>query len=686
MEKMVLIILGMSFEAAVVTCAVLVLRFLFRRLPKSYSHVLWLLVLFRLLCPVAINSSLSLMPGGWQEETAYGYEEAGYKAAGTDAQSGFSEGALAVQPQENGVQTGGTAAAQPENEERTLWHAEAEALAGRTELWQKAAAGAFGSFWKQYGIWLSLIWLAGAVWLTAAYLVRYVNWRETVRGCSRRALSESTKLQQKRRSLWKTPLSSADLVESDRIQEPFVCGIVNPVIYLPAGMGEKERGYILRHERMHIQHGDPVVRLLWQIALVVHWFNPLVWLAVSLVQKDMEMFCDESVMKQGGKEARKEYAMTLLHFSVKKSGLPFPVAFGESNTESRIRHILTQKKPAVAAGALAVIAIALAAVFLLTDPKTAQGGSDAAAPLRQEDVEGLQDDGQKSGAEMEDPAKLTADSAQGNGVAEYGGEEAEQDRNEKILALAQRWAEASSDRDGNALAELLADPSKMDEYKLEDGGYFYGWSSPWPWNYNHRISYAYEKDEVIIHYYANTSDPRIWPWREVLTLAEEDGTWLVEDWTTDTEPVRSAVEFKERFHYEDPGEYGGDAGYGYRFLNTPMDMFERSGEDEPWVYGLLQNTETNAALRGQWETPEKAAETHLYLEGGRAVEVESPWEDKICLRWEFADGLTDVICLCHPYVSAEGGAIQTSELWAVENILEESVYREELERAKADGS
>lgn len=664
MERFVWVLWRMSLEAIIVIFAVLLLRRLFGRLPKSYSCVLWLFVLIRLLCPAAVSSSLSLMPGSgiWWESDAgpaaeYGGPVWGAMAEGqwnqnADGQSGDAAGNAGVQ-ENAGIPSEGVFRDNPGGTGGA--HAAVGAISARMEGLMRRAAGNAAAFWAAYGIWLSLVWLAGAVWLTAAYLVQYLNWKEKVRGCRRVRLDDEDdggtyaagqgKLHARIRRL------KIYLVESERILEPFVCGIFNPVIYLPEGMEERERAYILRHELTHIRHRDSFVRLLWQIALVLHWFNPFVWLAVSLVQKDMEMFCDESVMRQCGNGARKEYAMTLLRFSVKKSGLPFPVAFGESNTESRIHHILKVKKPALAASVLAVVMIGLAAVFLLTDPESPEDRNDAVA-------------------EKESEAEA---------------------RDEKILAFAQRWTKAEGSRDGNSMAEMLADPSKMDEYKQEDGSYYYGWSSPWPWTDDYRISYAYDRDEVIIYYYANTSDPRIWPWREVLTLTQEDGEYLVDGWELDAYAVRSKAEFTERFHYEDPTEYGGDSGHGYRFLNTPLDMFYPGSEteegtdmsddgpamEETWAYWLIYH-ENDPYMIDAWETPEKGAATHLYLEGGHAVEAESPWEDKVCLRWEFEDGLTDVICMCHPGAYMEDGTYRESGLWVVERILEEADYAKEL--------
>lgn len=656
MERLVLWVLGMSAEAAIVTGVVLLLRMVFRRLPKGYSCALWLLVLFRLLCPVTVGSSFSLMPDGavWQGEAIQeNRDNAVHMGGGGEAVSGNPITAGhggAVQIQAVSIPDGSQAA----GGEGGDTHAPGGGQANRF-MEGGSVPRVLAGIWKEYGIWVSLVWLAGAVWLAATYLMQYIRWKEKVRGFA------------------KVAMDGVRVAESTRIVEPYVCGILRPTIYLPAGMEETQRDYVLRHERMHIRHGDLWVRFLWQAALVLHWFNPLVWMAVALAQKDMEMFCDESVLRRCSGSARKEYALTILRFSMKKSGLLFPVAFGESNTESRVRHILKGKKTAPVFGGLAVLAIALAAVFLLTDPVPAKEESQT-IPETQNDLPAQTQPGDE--AETESADGLGA----GQNTDTASLEPAQ--RGEEILALARQWASATVGRDGAALAALVDDPAKMDSYKEPEGAYTYGWSSPWPWNEDYWICYAYDRNEAIIYYYANTSDPRVLPWREVLTLTRRDDAYRVAGWKTDTEPVRSAEAFRERFAYESDQEYGGLYGVGYRFADTPLDMFHETAGENTWAGQLLWQESSGSGLNDAWRQPETAAAYHLYLEGGRAVTVESPWEDRVCLRWEFADGATDVICLSHPSVGAKDGTVQKSDIWVVEDILEEDAYTEELGKAK----
>ena len=170
--------------------------------------------------------------------------------------------------------------------------------------------------------------------------------------------------------------------ETDHIKGAFVMGLVKPRISLEQAIDAEDRRYILAHERIHIRRRDYLVKLVWVLALMFHWFNPLVWAAFFLMCKDMEMACDEQVVKELGQEQKGDYSRTLLHLSERHSGLLLPPAFGESSTKSRIRNILKYKRPAAWARILSGTVLAVAVVTLMTNPtvrKTAIsiiGGAD----------------------------------------------------------------------------------------------------------------------------------------------------------------------------------------------------------------------------------------------------------------------------------------------------------------------
>ncbi len=205
----------------------------------------------------------------------------------------------------------------------------------------------------------------------------------------------------------------------DDIKTPFVFGIIRPRIYLPSDMEENSRRYVTEHERTHILRRDSLKKMAAFLITVLHWFNPLVWVAFWMLEKDMEMACDEETVQRIGTEKKQEYATVLLQLSADKnafSRLGVPLAFGEGNASGRIKNILKYKKTAgVVAVAAVVLVLVLAGIFL-TKP---DGGKEGAAS-----TDTAQTDIPLTGADAEDVATgagSTSESIGGSGVA--GGEE-----------------------------------------------------------------------------------------------------------------------------------------------------------------------------------------------------------------------------------------------------------------------
>ena len=156
---------------------------------------------------------------------------------------------------------------------------------------------------------------------------------------------------------------------ADDIDSPFVMGVFKPRIYLPDGLSETERQFILVHERHHIRRMDHMWKLFAFAALVVHWFNPLVWLAFALASRDMEMSCDEAVVRQLGAEVRGDYAATLLSLATgKRFFAGTPLAFDEGNPKGRIKNLAKWKKHALWVTIVLAVVCGVLAVCLLTDP------------------------------------------------------------------------------------------------------------------------------------------------------------------------------------------------------------------------------------------------------------------------------------------------------------------------------
>jgi hypothetical protein len=157
-----------------------------------------------------------------------------------------------------------------------------------------------------------------------------------------------------------------NIYQSDNVDTPFVLGIFRPRIYLPSMLNESELAYILFHEQNHIRRGDHIVRIMSYFALCIHWFNPLVWIAFGVSNKDMEMSNDEAVIRKMGESIKKDYSSSLLTLSTERRRMaPVPLAFGESDPKRRIKNIISYKKPVVWVVVASIIFVAAISTGLL---------------------------------------------------------------------------------------------------------------------------------------------------------------------------------------------------------------------------------------------------------------------------------------------------------------------------------
>jgi len=320
--------IDMSKIASVVILFVILARLLLKRAPKIVSYALWTVVLFRLLCPLSLEAPVSIVPDVTPVSQNYSLADepisvvgaglAAYRAVG-DA----FNGGLGVQH----IQTTET------NENGNTIYV--------TSNWRDV--------WILFG---QYVWIAGITVLLIYSAVSY--W----------------KLQKKLKVV--VPLRD-NIYIADDIQSPFVMGWIRPKIYLPCGLSEKEQDYILLHEQHHIKRLDHIFKVLAFLALCIHWFNPLVWFAFVLAGKDMEMSCDEAVIRKMGEGVRADYSASLLALATGHriiSGTP--LAFGEGDTKGRIKNLSKWKEPVLWVVILAVIACTVLAVCLLTNPAASQ--------------------------------------------------------------------------------------------------------------------------------------------------------------------------------------------------------------------------------------------------------------------------------------------------------------------------
>ena len=332
MDDVFLKLVNLSISASWLILAVLVLRFVLKKAPKWVMPLLWGVVALRLVCLFSIESALSLIPSAETiptEIVTETRESVLYEQATLD---------IVTNP--------------------TLPSA-AEVPVGVSR--QQAQV--------DFNIY-SVLWLAGM----AALLVH--------------ALVSAGKL---KRKLATAILLRDNIYESEFVDSPFVFGVVKPNIYLPMHMDEGTAAYVIAHEHAHLARRDHWWKVLGYLVLALHWFNPLVWVAYILFCRDIELACDERVVKGLDGAARADYSQALLSCAAPgRAVAACPLAFGEGNIKTRVKSALHYKKPAFWVAAAAVLAVVIVAVCFLTNPKSERGSLVWAQKLNAADVASIE--------------------------------------------------------------------------------------------------------------------------------------------------------------------------------------------------------------------------------------------------------------------------------------------------------
>ena len=332
MDDVFLKLVNLSISASWLILAVLVLRVVLKKAPKWVMPLLWGVVALRLVCLFSIESALSLIPSAEtipSEIVTETREPVLYEQATLD---------IVTNP--------------------TLPSA-AEVPVGVSR--QQAQV--------DFNIY-SVLWLAGM----AALLVH--------------AIVSAGKL---KRKLATAILLRDNIYESEFVDSPFVFGVVKPNIYLPMHMDEGTAAYVIAHERAHLARRDHWWKVLGYLVLALHWFNPLVWVAYILFCRDIELACDEKVVKGLDGAARADYSQALLSCAAPKRAVAAcPLAFGEGNIKTRVKSALHYKKPAFWVAAAAVLAVVIVAVCFLTNPRSERGSLVWAQKLNAADVASIE--------------------------------------------------------------------------------------------------------------------------------------------------------------------------------------------------------------------------------------------------------------------------------------------------------
>ena len=332
MDDVFLKLVNLSISASWLILAVLVLRVVLKKAPKWVMPLLWGVVALRLVCLFSIESALSLIPSAEtipSEIVTETREPVLYEQATLD---------IVTNP--------------------TLPSA-AEVPVGVSR--QQAQV--------DFNIY-SILWLAGM----SALLVH--------------ALVSAGKL---KRKLATAILLRDNIYESEFVDSPFVFGVVKPNIYLPMHMDEGTAAYVIAHEHAHLARRDHWWKVLGYLVLALHWFNPLVWVAYILFCRDIELACDEKVVRGLDSAARADYSQALLSCAAPKRAVAAcPLAFGEGNIKTRVKSALHYKKPAFWVAAAAVLAVVIVAVCFLTNPRSERGSLVWAQKLNAADVASIE--------------------------------------------------------------------------------------------------------------------------------------------------------------------------------------------------------------------------------------------------------------------------------------------------------
>ena len=310
MSDLFLKIVNMSISASWLVVAVLILRLVLKKAPKWVNVLLWGIVAIRLICPFSFESALSLIP------SAETFPEKIISGPSFDVQTGIT-------PIDNRINDylgdryfeGVTVPTNNGNNVMTI---------------------------------LTIVWIIGILLLATYTIISYQRLNRKV----------DTAVHYK-----------DNIFQSENVSSPFVLGIINPRIYLPFSMNEQDMEHVVAHEQAHIRRKDHWWKPLGFLLLTIYWFNPLMWLAYVLLCRDIELACDEKVIKELGNEQRADYTQALVACSVNRRMIAAcPLAFGEVGVKDRVKSVMNYKKPAFWIIILAVIACVIVAVCFLTNP------------------------------------------------------------------------------------------------------------------------------------------------------------------------------------------------------------------------------------------------------------------------------------------------------------------------------
>lgn len=311
MSEFFLNIVNMSISASWIVLAVLLLRLLLKKAPKWINGILWGIVGLRLIMPFSFESIFSLIPSS---ETI--------SKAPDSPRPHFESGVTIIDNQVNDY---------------------------LGEHYYEGVTRPTGHFADITTI-LAIVWIVGIVLLLAYTIISYSRVKNKI---------------------GTAVLLRDNIYQSENVVSPFVLGIIKPKIYLPFNMNEQDMSHVIAHENAHIHRKDHWWKPFGFLVLTLHWFNPLMWLGYVLLCRDIELACDEKVIKELNTEQKADYSQALLTCSVNRRMIAAcPIAFGEVGVKNRVKSVLNYKKPTFWIVMTAIVASVVVAVCFLTNPRT----------------------------------------------------------------------------------------------------------------------------------------------------------------------------------------------------------------------------------------------------------------------------------------------------------------------------
>ena len=363
MDMLFLKILNMSITASFIALAAIILRFFLRKSPRWISCLLWALVAIRLLIPFSFESHLSLMPEGEPIPTPAALSEVKEGPPENSPQSNiyndYIEPEIGNEGEYSGIVIPDNNVNIPENTPEASPEIMENEVSDSTQTQSTVSATGVK---EQNGIKvlkvLSWVWVSGIALMALYCTLSYLKIKRKVKV---------------------SLLREENIYYCDEVKSPFILGLIKPKIYLPSNITEEDAGFVIAHEKAHLKRRDHLIKPLGFLLLTIHWFNPLMWVCYILLSKDIELACDEKVIRDMKADDKKNYSTTLLSLSVKERMISAcPLAFGEVSVKERIKSVLSYKKPAFWVSVVAIILCITVGVCFLTKPVSKQDEGEGA--------------------------------------------------------------------------------------------------------------------------------------------------------------------------------------------------------------------------------------------------------------------------------------------------------------------